>query len=331
MSALRDIARVGLDAFNKVLSPLDSYFAKDGPSVGPPLFIVGVPRSGTTLTYQVITQQFRVAYFTSAMGYFYGMPNLVMRLLRPFIGRPSPVYESTYGSIKGVFSPSEHANFWFRWFPRESEFGHYVEPEGLQVQDYETLKPALDSVAAICGKPLVVKSAYLIMAVGALSKILPDARFVFVRRDPFYNCQSLLVRRLSQRNPNTWWSVKPPQYQSIRSLPVWRQVTEQFFFTNKIIERELEALATERYLNVSYEALCDSPRDFIYSLAHWLSDSGYQLYEDMRVPENFSSANKATLENGLAEKIRHRLFVLEDQYSSALRSSKVKKSLDDFS
>jgi hypothetical protein len=228
------------------------------------------------------------------------------------------VYESTYGNIKGVFSPSEHGNFWFRWFPRESELGHYVDPEDLKLEDYETLKPALDSIAAICGKPLVVKGGYLVMAVGALAKILPDARFVFVRRDPFYNCQSLLVRRLNQRNPNTWWSVKPPQYQSIRSLPIWCQVTEQFFFTNKIIERELESFATQRYLNVSYEALCDNPREFIHSLAHWLSDSGYQLYEDMRVPEQFFSANKVTLEDELAEKIRDRLLVLEQQSSSVL-------------
>ncbi|MEA1896642.1 MAG: hypothetical protein U9N53_03130, partial [Bacteroidota bacterium] len=56
----------------KWLSPLISIFEKQKirkygtlPSQNSPVFIIGIPRSGTTILYQLVTQIFNVSYFNN--------------------------------------------------------------------------------------------------------------------------------------------------------------------------------------------------------------------------------------------------------------------------
>jgi hypothetical protein len=308
---LGDVTRVGLDVFNKILSPVDSYFSKGGLGAGPPLFIVGAPRSGTTLTYQVITQQMQVGYFTGIMNYLYGIPNFVARTLKPFHHRPAPIFGSVYGKISGALSPAENANFWFQWFPRDGQQGHYVAPVGLRLDSYQELKATVDSISRIAEKHMVFKSVYLSMVVGALAQIFTEARFIFVRRDRFYTCQSLLLGRLKRRNPNEWWSVKIPQYRELLSMPLWYQVVNQVVCTENIVQKDLDRFASERYLILRYEDLCTRPHHVIRGLEEWLRPLGYVSYSDVRVPETFNVSNEKILPADLIEKINDRLHSLE--------------------
>lgn len=310
---LGEITRVSLGVFNKILSPFDCYFSKSGLPAGPPLFIVGAPRSGTTLTYQLITQQMKVGYFTGVMNHLYGIPNFVTRTLRPFHHRPAPIFDSVYGKIAGVFSPAENANFWFQWFPRDGEQGHYVEPVGLRLDFYRELKATVDSISRIAGKQMVFKSTYLSMVVGALAQIFTEARFIFVRRDRFYTCQSLLLGRLKRSNPNEWWSVKIPQYRELLSMPLWYQVVDQVVCTESIIQRDLDRFAPDRNLILYYDDLCKRPRQVIKLIEEWLSPLGYVSYADVRVPETFDISNEKILSVDLIEKINNRLRILEEE------------------
>ena len=315
-SKKKEMARQGLDLANHMFSYVDALFACRKRPERPtpmPLFIVGVPRSGTTLTYQLITQQLSLYYFTEIMGYLYGMPNLVTRLLKPFINRPRPVFESHYGKIAGFLAPSEDANFWFRWFPRTGKLGHYVEPSTINENHYKGLKTTLASMAAISGKPLVFKNVYLSMVVGVLAQLLPHAKFIVVKRDPLLTCQSILTRRLKGPHPQEWWSVKPPQYHKIHLLPIWQQVTEQVFYVSKILERDMLRYAAGRYFEIEYENLCQNPGQVINDLAKWLKPAGYNTYPNQTFPERFQSSNELVLDDDLAAKISNHLQILEEQ------------------
>lgn len=283
---------------NSILAVVDKPFlASDGRSGFPPLFILGVPRSGTTVIYQAITQQFNVAYFVPIMNYVHGMPNIMMRLLRPFMGRPAAIYRSRYGGVEGVLAPAETGSFWFRWFPEDGELGHYVVPpqNSLEIDRYRTLKDNLVSLTNIMQRPMAFKCVYLDMVVGILAQLFPQARFVVVRRDLLLTSQSLYIRRCSQETPDAWWSVKPPQYQKIRHKPVWEQVVEQAFYTDRVLTRDLKLFAPERTMELDYEGFCESPRKVICELAEWLQPLGYRQYESMNVPESFPASNEITL------------------------------------
>ena len=304
---LKNIARGALHRINKLLSPIDSHLLMNGAPVAPPLFIVGAPRSGTTLTYQVITQQMRVSYFTAVMNYLYGAPNLITRVLKPFYHRPTPIFESTYGKIPSALSPAENANFWFQWFPEDGEQGHYVEPADLRLDFYSGLKDTVDSLSRITGRPMVFKNLYLSMVVGTLAQIFKDARFIFVSRDRFYTCQSLYQARFERSKSQHWWSVKIPQYRELQSMPLWYQVVDQVVCTESIVQEGLDKFAHDRYMKIRYEDLCARPHQIVKHFQDWLSPLGYEIYADIRVPQRFDVSMDKSLPADLIRKINGRL------------------------
>ena len=311
--------RYCLESFNHLIHPLDAWFAVDASMPDPPpLFILGAPRSGTTLAYQVITQQFQISYFTAPLGYAYGLANWVTRLLRSHIGRPVPVFESHYGQVKGILAPSEHAGYWFQWFPRDGPLGHYVDPTHIQLADYTGLQRSLASLTAIAGKPWVFKNLYLGMVCGVLAQILPEARFIFVHRDPLLICQSVLLGRLRQPDKAAWWSVKPPNYWEWLSLPLWQQVTRQVFHTQWLIEKDLATYAANRTLFIDYNELCLTPSSMLTRLGSWLSIAGYKAYEDVRIPPVFPVSKKIRLEKATMLQIRDELNRLRMQYATSI-------------
>ena len=63
MKNITKVRRKSLQAINRSFALIDNLFIVQKRGYPPPLFILGVPRSGTTLTYQVVTTQFDVSYF----------------------------------------------------------------------------------------------------------------------------------------------------------------------------------------------------------------------------------------------------------------------------
>lgn len=188
---IKPFLKKGINELNKSINYVDRHFdSVPDRTIPQPLFIVGVPRSGTTLTYQLITQQLQVSYFTMFMGVLYGMPNLMHRFLKLILARPGPVFDSKYGRIKGVLSPSEHAAYWLQWFPETLENGHYTDPAMVNFNDLKNLKRGTESIAAIMQKPLVFKNLYLGMNIAVLAQLFSRSRFLYVRREPVMNCQS---------------------------------------------------------------------------------------------------------------------------------------------
>lgn len=306
----------GALAFNRLLRPIDNLFAASASgALPPPLFIVGPPRSGSTLTYQLVTQHFRVGYMTAPLAYAHGLINLLTRLLRPWLGRPPAVFESHYGKIPGALSPSEHALYWFRWFPQDGELGHYLPPETIDPHAYADMKQSLDSLASILNRSWVFKSLYLSISSGALARILPEARFLVVRREPLLVCQSILRMR-KHRSVEEWWSVKPPHYREWRELPLWQQVARQVFYADAIPRRDLKKYAAGRFLEIDYPTLCRRPRESLQKLHAWLSPFGYQTYPDAEIPESFQASEKIYLDDGLSSRILDELRLLQYEFDA---------------
>lgn len=295
-----------------ILSPLDRFFRAQNPQqLPPPLFVIGVPRSGTTLTYQLLTYQFQTGYLIDSHNLFFGCPNLVTRLAKPFIKRPRPTFISTYGRTNYRFAPAESGVFWLRWFPVDDERGHYVLPDTPNNEHTQTIQPTLQSLAHILNRPMVFKSVYLTVAVGALAQLLPDALFILVERDLLYNCQSLLLAR-QKKGGGEWWSVRPPSYQQWLQLPLWQQVARQVYFTQQIARRDLSQYANGRYYTLSYEALCQNPHEQLAQFANWLVPYGYQTYPDGQVPLNFTVSTQWKLDESLRHQIQTELARLEE-------------------
>ena len=156
----------------------------------PPVFILGPPRSGTTLLYQLLTTCLRFSYICNLADRFHDCPVATTVLLRGLIRSYRTDFTSRYSRTGGYAGPSEGATIWRKWFGwgyvDESDVTHEARREAY------TLVAALESVL---GAPFVSKSPRHSTRIRALESVFPGCLFLRVSRDPLAVAQSILKRR----------------------------------------------------------------------------------------------------------------------------------------
>jgi len=130
-----------------------------------------------------------------------------------------------------------------------------------------------------------------------LSNILKKVLFVFIKRDPLYNIQSLLEARVKYfGDRSAWYSVKPREYDKLKDLDPFQQVAGQVYFTNKAIQQGLEQIDVSRWLHVNYEDFCESPRKVFGQIVAKLENLGMKIGNwEYQGPENFQPTNQVRL------------------------------------
>jgi len=260
----------------------------------PVVFIVGAPRSGTTLLYQAMLRRFRFVYFTNLGAAFYRAPafgQLIERL--PLVGgRGAAAFESRFGRTRGRGGPHEAARFWYRWFPSGDDV--YVAPGSTPRGVLAELRREIVGMIRAGGAPALFKNTYNSMRLAPLCEAFPEASFLICSRDLVDVARSILRARLAETGgKEAWWSVPPREYDRIRHHPYWRQVVEQAHFVCHQIAADRERLGAERFHEVRYPELCDDPRRQLERVAEFLAERGVhpQLAGDL--PERFVRSRSA--------------------------------------
>jgi hypothetical protein len=306
----------GIRILNNLITPIDRAFRPKTLLEYPTLFIVGAPRARTTLTYQIVTQAFDVAYFSALMGYAPGLFNVQHRLLKPLLAKARPVYTSSYGHTPGFLAPSEHPGFWRQWFDLTGNIEQFLTPDTSCFDRYQPMREALMSVSTIMEKPIVVKCLYLNFLSALLAEVLPTSRFLVVNRDPILTIQSIIVARERRGGSKSWWSMIIPGYQKLLFEPLWKQATAQAFFADFYLAKLLRQHAGDRFKAISYIDLCSSPLDVVRSLRFWLEPLGYRLRNQAHIPERFSASSEVKLDGNTITLIRRYLADLTEEYGA---------------
>lgn len=284
----RRLARSALHLANRAGAAVDALAAGSGPQHGAvtPLFVVGLPRSGTTLAYELMVQGFEFAFFTPLSYYTYGMPNLTTRLTRHFTRHPRARYESSYGHIAGRFSPAENSVFWSRWFPEHPVLGHHLPAGALSTRSIQDANRSVASISVISGRQFVFKNVYFTLALRALLETFPRARALVVSRDLHAVAASIYTRRRALQGERSWWSLRPPFSAEIADRALIEQVAFQCVRASQLLERELTLVDRQRVQVVDYARLCDAPADFLAAMGQWL-DGTARPRKSLQVPERF--------------------------------------------
>jgi hypothetical protein len=223
----------------------------------PPVFIVGLPRSGSTFVYQVLTHLFDVSYIDNLMTLgretLYFSSRLSQRCFRD---RPHGSFSSTYGNTwdSGLHAPSEAGALWYRWIPVDAV---YVDEHTLTAKDKDAMTRNIKALLNRDQKPLLIKNLYFSTRIKLIRSLFPEAKFIRVRRDPLFIAQSIYLSRLKNcRNPESeWWSVKFPGYEEYLGKPLEVQVARQVHALERILDNDLEGLEKEKLLEIAYESL----------------------------------------------------------------------------
>ena len=295
------LARTTLRILNDSLFPLDRLTAGASSEMPvAPVFVVGLPRSGTTLAYELLVQAFDVAFLTKMFRYSYGMPVTTTRVMSRLTRNPTARYESSYGRIPGRFAPAENHVLWQRWFDAPGALGHYLPAVLVDLKRAAEANRTVGAMTTIAARQFVFKDVYLAMSPAAILKSFPGARVVVVRRRFDAVCTSFLEAR-RQRSERRWWSICPPFFEDVAREDVVTQAAFQCVRSRQLLDRELEAVSPDRCVVVEYEDICRSPIDFVSTMRRWLGPMVADR-AGSRVPASFEARGPKTVPQHLRER-----------------------------
>jgi hypothetical protein len=291
-----------LRELNELLSPVEeSLWAPGAAPARPTVFVVGAPRSGTTLLAEVLAQTGAFAYPTNFVARFWNAPALGMRI-QAALGlagdAPASSFASTYGTTTGWAGPHEFGYFWTRWL----RFGetHKLSDDELARVDGAGLLRQLAAMEEAGERPLFFKNLACGLQAGFFARLLPRSVFVLCRRSHVHTMQSLVqARRRVLGDLNAWFSLRPAETPRLAGLPPYEQVAHQIRCVLADIEGALAELPAGRVLEVEYDDLCADPRGQAARVLAAVAalDGGSAAPEGWkaRIPEAFQSTDRQAL------------------------------------
>ena len=283
--------------------------------VAPPLFILGIWRSGTTHLHNLLAQDDRFAYPTTyQVSYphtFLTTERINARLLGLFLPKKRPMDDVAFGftepqedefalcSLTGRAVPMAWA------FPRRAgPFGRYLTLRDASVDEVAEWKSALTwlvrKVSFKQGKPLILKSPGHTCRIRLLLELFPEARFVHIHRNPYD------VFRSTQhwmRTGSPVWRLQRADFRDLaeRTLRQYREVYDVFFEERGLIPKG-------RFHEIGFEALEADPIGQVRGVYEALALPEFRQAEPAlrRYVESLSGYKKNTLPE-LPPELRERI------------------------
>ena len=266
-----DLARY---ARNAALVPLEELARRRYGNDGfPVVFIVGAPRSGTTLLHQLLATYLDVGYVSNRMARLWMTPILAAAWDRWREPDGHIELESEYGRGTGDASPHEYS--WFWQYYAEFERHDDLSDDEFRDIDWRPLVASLQGLAGYHRKPVVLKSINFVnYQILGLYRLFPRARFLWIRRAAPYVAQSILrVREERYGSRQAWWSVRPRDVEAWRDRAPEEQVAYQIMDTLRAVGDAFEQLPREAGQILEYERLVAEPALELQALAAWMGAS----------------------------------------------------------
>lgn len=305
------LRRFAVRTGDSLLAPLEPLWYRRFHDASPqPVFIIGAPRTGSTLLYQVLTSCWRTGYINNLMC---SCPRAILSLATVsgalFASRGHSALQSYYGRTEGLNAPSECGELWYRWFARDPLYAGRGALPSPALAELRATVAALEHVTA---KPFLFKNLYCSLRVGALADAFPRALFIWCRRDELDCARSIVLGRVRvSGSADRWWSTKPPEYPQLCDLSVAEQIAGQIYYVEEHIRSDLaDNYPGPHLFTVQYERFCADPTSTLDALAAWLAAHGLPVTARQTAPASFAMASRAlddgALDAALEAAVRHR-------------------------
>jgi hypothetical protein len=279
----------------------------------PLVFILGSPRTGSTLIYQLIINFFDFFYFSNFVNdYFAEYPIIGTALDLQLNSHPLINYESAYGKTKGRFGPSEASLVFKNWFGGE----HPAQTCSTEVLPGKVAHFTLTikSIYKMTGQPILTKNAWNCFRIKAMTSLFPNIHFIWIRRDIRQSALSDLEARYRRGSPYTWNSATTANYQEIQQRPYWEQVVEQQYEYNKSIGVDLKRFSRRQYLELWHEDLCDRPEEELAKINQYFASQSLPLQQQDAPLPRLNPSKRPTGFNEDYDKILNYVAVQPDRF-----------------
>jgi hypothetical protein len=249
------------------------------PSISQRVFLVGCPRSGTTLLQSMLMSHPRIESFPETKFF-----------ARGFGGRRRWVIHET---LRG----------WYLWYLLiqclvGNDYMTYEEAFSIptswsKTRMVEAFRDTLDRLAADSGKDIwVEKTPRHLQVVEAISDHLPDAKFIHIVRDG--RAVSASMYKLAHTNPETWG-----QYQSLDA------VVQRW---NQCVHDTHQYASQDRHITVQYKRLVEAPEQELGALAAFLGVSydPVMIEQFHREAQHVVKSHESWKEEAMSSSLQHR-------------------------
>lgn len=229
----------------------------------PLICIVAPPRSGSTLTYQLLTSVFENHHLTNLSNLLYATPVLATKLQQQICSGHETDFASKQGFVDGLCGEAEGLKFWRYWLGQ----GMTEDEEHLNRDKLDRLFRRLQYAS---DKPYITGYLGHAFSMKVLRERFDKVFFIHVERDLLSNSYSLF--KLSQ---NGFCSTKPQACQKRHYASVHEQVVDQITQIHRLIQNNSKGDT----LKVSYEALCQDPN----RIAELIQKKAFELGIELKI------------------------------------------------
>jgi len=224
-----------------------------------PVFIIGAPRTGSTILYQTLTNQLDVLYVDNLICQFYRNFFFGFWLSNKiFKQNPHNYFNSNHGNTEsgGYHAPSECGNLWYKWLLSDK---HFIDHDDITNVMVEEIRKEITAVINYFDQPLVFKNLNAGQRLRLLSRCFPNAKIIFIKRSPIFTAQSILkAKRKVGVADNIFWSIKPSNFEVLKSLNSYEQIIKQIYYIEKQILEDRKLFSSEQFLTIDYNVLCNN-------------------------------------------------------------------------
>ncbi len=224
-----------------------------------PVFIIGAPRTGSTIVYQIITNQLDVLFIDNLICKFHR--NLFFGFWlsdKIFKQKAHNCFKSEFGNTEkyGLHAPSECGAFWYRWLPKDR---HFIDYNDINDKIIKEIRTEITAVINYFNKPIVFKNLNAGQRMRLLKKCFPNAKFIFVKREQIFTAQSILkAKRKLKLKDNDFWSIMPKNVAELKKLDNgYEQIVKQIYFLEKQIFEDKYLFDKRNFFIVKYNELND--------------------------------------------------------------------------
>ena len=283
-----------LTPLNYLLNPLENLYLNindlDYLKSSPPVFIIGPPRSGTTVLYQLLCKHFNFGYTNNFVADWYNIPITATRLYNIFSSQTSSIeLTSNFGKSSNLYGPNEFGKFWYRWFSKTHELkDNYPLIENK-------LRLEIAGLTKIHQKPMLFKNVINSMRINVLSQIFDNSIFIVLNRENLDIAQSILNARIElYNNKNHSWSVITSALQTDPEIPYYKQIVHQIRGVTSNINLARKNIGDNKFIFVDYKELCNNTDQVLKSIHSQLNTKGLRVdaYNNYPNKLNYSTGKK---------------------------------------
>lgn len=258
----------------------------------PVIYIVGAPRSGTTLLSQLCSRHLPVGYIDNLTARFWARPSVGLELSRIVLGpskREAITFASTHGVSSGVAGPHEFGRFWRHWLQLDRRDTHHLDAAAEAQLDRDGLRRTLvEEMLAVARAPMLFKNVICGFHAAWLTTVHRPSLFIHIERSIADTAASILRSRIERYgSADAWWSLKPSTFEAIAALddPA-AQVVQQVIDCRREFRNELSKPGVSA-LHVTYADLCRQPSAVLGAIAGAVAALGYPIEPLAGVPAHF--------------------------------------------